>query len=190
MAVKILTELGSVKISGVTRIFFRCYCEECGNEFTARKDHVTRKKNPIRSCGCNQHPITGRKAYNAKPEGFAAAKNVFNSYRTKCIKKKIVFEITFEDFIKITSLDCYYCGLPPEQEYSGIFKTGLRAGQKKVNGNYKYNGIDRIIPKVGYVFGNIRPCCQYCNISKSTRTEEQFYDWVQRIHNHLLKEKK
>jgi hypothetical protein len=184
MTITILEDLGSRKISGVSRFFLRCRCEKCGCEFTARKDHVTRKTRPIISCGCNQHPITGRKAYNAKPDGLAAAKNVFNSYKTKCAKKKIFFAVTFDEFVKITSHNCHYCGSFPEQEYSGVFKHGLRAGKKKVNGTYKYNGIDRIDPKLGYVAGNMRPCCRYCNSAKLDRSEADFFAWVERAYAH------
>jgi hypothetical protein len=185
MTITILEELGSRKISGVSRFYLRCRCEECGSEFVARKDHVTRKRNPILSCGCRQHPVTGRNAHNARPEGVAAARNVFNSYRSKCAIKRISFDVTFDEFVKITSLNCHYCGSPPEQEYSGVFKSGLRAGKKKVNGSYKYNGIDRIKPGLGYTEGNMRPCCRYCNSAKLDRTEEEFCAWAERIHIHL-----
>lgn len=188
MTITILEELGSRKISGVSRFFLRCRCEACGSEFTARKDHVTRRKNPILSCGCGQHPVTGRKAHNARPDGIAAARNVFNSYKTKCEKKKIAFEVTFGEFVEITSSNCHYCGSVPEQEYSGIFKSGLRAGKKKVNGTYKYNGIDRIDSRLGYVSGNMRPCCRYCNSAKLDRTEGEFYAWIERAYRHSRRE--
>jgi len=184
MPITILENLGSRKISGVSRFFLRCRCGKCGCEFTARKDHVLRKKQPILSCGCNQHPVTGRRAYNAKPDGLAAAKNVFNSYKNKCSKKKIIFDVTLDEFVEITSRNCHYCGSLPEQEYSGIFKSGLRAGQKKVNGTYKYNGIDRIDPKLGYIVGNMRSCCRYCNSAKLDRSETDFFAWVERAYEH------
>lgn len=188
MSIIVLENLGSRKVSGISRFFLRCFCEKCNSEFIARKDHVERKKNPILSCGCNQHPITGRKAYNARPNGLAAARNVFNSYRTKCTKKRVTFDITFDEFLKITSLNCHYCGCLPEQEYSGTFKYGLRAGKKKVNGTYRYNGIDRIEPKLGYINGNMRPCCRYCNSAKLTRTEEEFYAWLERAYEYSKRE--
>jgi hypothetical protein len=189
MAITILEELGAVKISGISRNFVRCNCGECGSEFTARKDHVVRKKNPIFSCGCNQHP-TGRKAPNLKPEGIAAARCVYNSYKNKCKRKGILFEPTFEDFVKITSLNCYYCDSPPQHEYSEVFKSGVRAGKKKVNGTYKYNGVDRIDSNNGYTKENMYPCCRHCNVAKLDRTKEDFYLWVEKLYNNIKEKDK
>jgi len=184
MTVTIIEEFGTRKISGISRRFVNCLCE-CGSEFTARYDHVTRNKNPIKSCGCQQYQVGVRKAYNAKPEGEAAAKNVFNSYKNKCKIKKIKFEIDFSDFVILTSKNCFYCDSPPSQEYSSHFKNGVRAGKKKVNGTYKYNGLDRIVPEEGYTLYNVRPCCRYCNSAKLDRTEEQFYKWIKNLSKNL-----
>jgi hypothetical protein len=189
MTVTILEELGSLKISGISRFFVRCRCDKCDSEFTARKDHVVRKKNPVLSCGCNQWP-TGRKANNAKPEGVASAKSVYNSYKNKCKRKGILFDITFKDFIKITSSNCYYCDSPPRHSYSETFKRGIRAGLKKVNGTYKYNGIDRIDSNGGYTKDNMNPCCRYCNFAKLDRTKEDFYLWVEKLYNNIKENNK
>jgi len=184
MAITIIEEFGTKKISGVFRRFVNCMCE-CGCEFTARYDHVVRKKNPIKSCGCQQYQVSVRKAYNEKPEGEAAARNVFNSYRSKCKNKNIIFEIDFNEFVLLTSKNCFYCDTPPSQEYASHFKNGVRKGQKKVNGSYKYNGLDRIVPYLGYTTNNVRPCCRYCNFAKLDRTEEQFYEWIEKLCKNL-----
>lgn len=184
MSVTIIATFGTIKVSGIPRTFVNCLCE-CGVEFTARRDHVTRKKYPIQSCGCQQYKIGVRKAYNAKPDGEAAAKSVFNSYKNRCKTKKIPFEIDFDQFVSLTSKNCFYCNSAPEQEYSGYFKYGVRAGKKKLNGSYKYNGLDRIIPEEGYKLYNVRPCCKYCNSAKLDRTEEQFYEWIKNLSKNL-----
>ena len=179
--VTILKETVSLKISGITRNFVLCLCHECGKEFDVRKDHVLRKVNPIKSCGCLRSKSTGRLAYNAKPEGMAAAKNVFNSYKSKCIRYNILFKISFEDFLNLTKQTCFYCGAAPSQSYSGVFKHGVRAGKKKVNGAFIYNGIDRILPKEGYTSDNVRPCCRFCNTAKLDRPEDEFVNWLDRV---------
>lgn len=181
----VLGDAGELTISGIRRNFIRCLCHKCGTEFTVRKDHVFRKRNPIKSCGCNQFPITGRIAHNAKPEGMAAARNVYNSYKNKCKMKNITFDITFDDFLKITKKNCFYCDAAPSQSYLGVYKSGVRAGKRKVNGNFVYNGIDRITPSNGYTLDNIRPCCRYCNSAKLDRTEEQFYKWIENLSKNL-----
>lgn len=178
--VTIIKETVELKISGIKRNFVLCLCHECGKEFDVRKDHVLRKTNPIKSCGCLRSKSTGRLAYNAKPEGMAAARSVFSSYRNKCSKKEIPFELSFEDFLSLTKQPCFYCGDAPSQSYSGIFKYGVRAGQKKVNGTFTYNGIDRIFPKGGYTSDNVRPCCRFCNTAKLDRSENEFIGWLDR----------
>ena len=42
------------------------------------------------------------------------------------------------------------------------------------------NGIDRIDSKIGYVEGNVQPCCYNCNMMKRTMSHESFI-------NHILK---
>jgi hypothetical protein len=37
------------------------------------------------------------------------------------------------------------------------------------------SGLDRIDSKIGYVAGNVVPCCQLCNAMKGAQTEEEFY---------------
>jgi hypothetical protein len=178
---KILEHKKQLKISGITRTFLLCECPECKNNFYARQDHIFRKTNPIKSCGCLRSKRTGRKAYNAKPEGLAAAKNVFNSYKSKCERKDIKFEILFDEFMSATKQDCFYCGSQPNQSYHDYFKSGVRKGQKKVNGKFIYNGIDRIEPSKGYVIGNIRPCCRFCNSAKLDKSEKDFFAWVDKL---------
>jgi hypothetical protein len=178
--VTIIGNSKELKISGIKRNFVLCLCNRCNNEFYARKDHVLRKKNPIKSCGCCQHESTGRIAHNAKPEGIAAARSVFNGYKNKCKKKNIMFDLSFEYFLNLSKQQCFYCGAEPSQSYSGVFKHGIRAGKKKVNGTFVYNGLDRIEPKRGYAPENVRPCCRFCNTAKLDRPEQEFQDWLDR----------
>jgi len=186
--VTILEELSSKKISGVSRTFVRCRCHSCGDEFVARKDHILRKKKPQLGCGCNKSKPSGRKAYNAKPDGMASARLVWNGYRIRSKKKNIAFELSFEDFLVITKQNCRYCDSPPNQGHMNVFKEGVRAGQKRLNGSYKYNGIDRLDPMSGYVHGNIAPCCKYCNSAKSNRSEVEFIEWAKMLHKRIVGE--
>ena len=168
-------------ISGVRRKFLEASCG-CGKLFWSRQDHLKREKYPVTNCGCEKWAYkSGRKASNLKPQGEAAARNVYNSYKSKCFRKGVTFHLTFEDFKEITKKNCFYCGVEPKQMYKSLYKYGPRAGLKKVNGDYIYNGIDRVVPSLGYVAGNIRPCCKTCNVAKGDKNEAEFYEWITKL---------
>lgn len=176
---KICSEPYLLVLSGQRRSVVRCECH-CGKLFLGRVDHI-KQSNPIKSCGCLLNAVRKKGGHNKKAPGLAAANSVYSSYRDKCKRKDIAFEITLDDFIKITTQNCFYCGSPPTASYGEYFVTGIRAGMKKVNGTYVYNGIDRIDPNSGYVHGNMRACCTYCNFAKSNRNEKDFFDWIKRL---------
>jgi hypothetical protein len=76
----------------------------------------------------------------------------FYYYEHRANKKQLknsnfVFAVTREEFTIITSMDCYMCG--------------------KESNELHNNGIDRIDNKLGYVSGNIMPCCGNCNYIKN-----------------------
>jgi hypothetical protein len=71
----------------------------------------------------------------------------YSDYTKRSNKKKINFELTFEEFTIITSDDCYLCGKSTDRNH--------------------INGIDQIKSKGGYYFGNIMPCCADCNYMKN-----------------------
>ena len=50
--------------------------------------------------------------------------------------------------------------------------------------SYRYNGIDRVDSKIGYVEGNIVPCCEKCNFMKSNLEVDVFLEHVHKIENY------
>jgi hypothetical protein len=77
--------------------------------------------------------------------------------------RNIEMTLTFEAFTILNSLPCHYCGGKlPEAGY----------------------GLDRINPELGYVYGNVVPCCTECNISKHNRTISEFREWALRLWNY------
>jgi len=86
------------------------------------------------------------------------------------------FNIDKELFRNITSKECYYCGSLPKS----IIKP------ERSNGEYIYNGIDRVNNSLGYIKGNCVPCCSICNHAKSTLEQEEFLSWIERVYNHSL----
>ena len=51
--------------------------------------------------------------------------------------------------------------------------------------NLRVNGIDKIIPNLGYIQNNIVSCCTYCNRAKSDLSVDQFKQLIIKIYNNL-----
>lgn len=180
----VLGEINKLKISGIERTYFQCKCD-CGNLHNVRKDHLL--KNKITSCGCKRKQSRpDRPAYNAKPVGMAAAKNVFNRYKANAKKRSLDFTINFEQFIDEVIKPCIYCGREKTSQQGEYFVKGVRAGAKKVNGTFKYTGLDRVDNKQGYTLKNIAPCCGQCNIAKSTYDQDQFKAWIELVYKNFV----
>lgn len=69
----------------------------------------------------------------------------YQSKRTQAKNRGLDFTISYEEFSEIVSRECFYC--------NGFFKNGLV-------------GLDRIDSNIGYVQGNLVPCCRTCNTTK------------------------
>lgn len=103
------------------------------------------------------------------------------------------FSLTFDEFLKISSMDCHYCGIRPHQVWlkfpDGRFDVWWRLPPRprfafgKVHA-YVCNGIDRIDNDQGYHSYNCVPSCYYCNTMKGAYTEEFFLERIKSIADH------
>ncbi len=118
----------------------------------------SRKGNHVHSCGCLS---------NKKPVGVAARNRVWHDYRNNAKRRKVGWNLTDEQFNRLTKSDCHYCGRSP------------RSIQKnKYTGPYTYNGIDRKDNLQGYCWENVVPCCKPCNWAKGKMTYDEFMLWI------------
>ena len=116
---------------------------------------------------------------NLKPPGEAAKRQLFHKMKYQSTKERgYVWALSYEEFCSLTSNKCHYCGSEPSQ----IFNTVLR-GKTMHNGDYVYNGIDRIDNTTGYLAVNCVSCCQVCNRAKRAMTYIEFVDWLKTIAN-------
>lgn len=151
------------------RIAWICICD-CGREKTVIGEGLTQGK--TRSCGClrdDTEIIDRRNGIHSTAD--SCAYQVYKSYQHNAKLRTRNFSLAFDDFKRLTSSDCFYCGTPPKQ----IFK-GTKNGE-----SYFYNGIDRKNNAVGYEIENCIPCCSLCNTAKNTTTYEDFISWLDRI---------
>lgn len=103
----------------------------------------------------------------------------------KSIDKKINrdFDISFEDFFKLTQMNCFYCGSIPKKEAS-LKQT--KCSENRIKNSYiRYNGLDRVNSSIGHVIGNVVPCCYTCNWMKSNKSYDFFIQWIEKIATNL-----
>jgi hypothetical protein len=108
-------------------------------------------------------------------EGESGLNELFAQYKRSASTRNIFFKIDKDFFRKITKEDCYYCGVAPYQ-----FRN-----RKDRNGPYVYNGIDRKNNNEGYIISNCVPCCGICNHAKLKMSENEFYNWIDKVYNRL-----
>lgn len=82
----------------------------------------------------------------------------YTRYKDSANQRDLHFDISLEYFATYWQQPCHYCGDPIETI-----------------------GIDRINSNLGYVEGNLRSCCRFCNIAKNDNTEAFFKDKLFKI---------
>ena len=126
-----------------------------------------------------------RNKISTRPQGYSGMLRVFNSYKRNAKKRNLSFEINLNDFKRITTSNCYFCGIAPNTKSSLEHCKVITAKHSE----YIYNGIDRLNNDKGYTLENSVPCCVECNRAKRNYTLSQFENWIIRISTYLNKKK-
>lgn len=85
----------------------------------------------------------------------------FLEYQERSVKKNNPFDLTFDEFKNMLSLNCSYCDSSSQMT------------------------IDRIDSTKGYVYGNVQPCCFKCNHMKYVYTNDDFLAQIKRIYSFM-----
>lgn len=141
------------------KALWHCVCD-CGNEVTKTTGQLT--SGHTKSCGCLA--IESRR----KPFGQSTKKTVLYQYKRNAKTRNLDWDLTKEQFYNLTHGDCFYCGSKPTQ---------VRKSESN-NGDFVYNGIDRLDNTKGYSVSNCVTCCQKCNRAKDTMGFKEFISWV------------
>ena len=156
----------------------------CGSEKTFWK--ISAVKNQ-KSCGCgiNQNGLTKeqRRSWNFR----------FQGYKNGAKKRGYSWELSLEDFIKISSQNCTFCGSEPKEWECFSNAPSVRKDSplaKKEKYLIKISGVDRLDNTKGYTIDNSVPCCVYCNRAKSDLSFNDFKLHIERIHTWLLQKHK
>jgi hypothetical protein len=167
---KVLKKLGTNGKKGGYRTLWRCLCV-CGKERIAIG--LSLKRGSITSCGCK-----------GLAQGEGGLNRLLTSYQVRAKKRNIVWALSKEDFWDQTSQDCFYCGTPPAMIFTS---TGLKDRSEDEWSTYIYNGLDRIDNNKGYEPDNVAPACAQCNKAKQDRSVEEFFSWIDVLHQRFTK---
>lgn len=96
-------------------------------------------------------------------------------------------DLLFEDFYKLSQMNCNYCGRKPMQAYN-YHRCGKRRTSQfaKDNGKFVYNGLDRVDNDKGHNKDNVVPCCKICNYAKSNMSIDEFRIWATNLYNNWV----
>ena len=160
--------------NGTSRVYWKCVCD-CGNTCIVFGRNL--RVGITKSCGCLRSDLTQeRNGRHALPNNQECKNTIFKTYRVNAKNRGIVFALNGDQFEKLISGSCYYCGVEPLSE--------KKSRSEKIP-SFFYNGIDRVDNTRGYESGNCVPCCRICNQAKSSMAEQEFRDWVGRVFNHI-----
>ena len=156
---------------------------DCGNTTTTLPSRV--KLGYTKSCGClkiNANKISGTKSRRYNPV-ISSARVVWRTYKNP--------KVSFEDFYKLSQQPCHYCGIEPyrsynvgaiERTHNGRYSIGSELQRQE--GNFVYNGLDRIDSNKDHKIENVVPCCWLCNRMKLNMGVKDFLTHIDRISKH------
>lgn len=136
-----------------------CRCPKC-LEFRATRQRAYNK--------LNKADISARR-FQAKPAHYA----LYFQAKTRAIKKKLPFNIEMDD-AKIPAV-CPVLGIP-------LFKNPTRLTGKRGQGPNSPS-LDKIVPELGYVKGNVMVISALANRIKNNGTPEQVMAVAMWMHN-------
>jgi hypothetical protein len=153
-----------------SRVIWEAKCD-CGNTIHIEPKYVN--SGNTTSCGCKRRTYTP----------------MLSSART--IWHRDYKDIDFLTFLSLSQQSCYWCGIAPHRVYNvytSTKKSKVRCYQsedQRLNGNFTYNGLDRLDSNLGHSTTNVVPCCSECNWMKQESSVEEFKSYVKRIHDHM-----
>jgi hypothetical protein len=88
-------------------------------------------------------------------------------------KRRLPWELSFEEFQDLAYADCRYCGAAPANV--------VQVRDSGTTFRVRYQGIDRVDNARGYLPGNVVACCAPCNTAKGARPVGDFLARAARI---------
>jgi hypothetical protein len=134
-----------------------CKCD-CGRTRTVRQ--TTLRRGHVTGCAnCSLKQAWVRRP--RRPESIRILAERESAYRCNARRKRLVWQLSSEEFSELVHAACRYCGLVPAK------------------------GVDRLVNADGYTTENAVPCCTICNLAKRDMAEREFVEWILRAHAHI-----
>lgn len=156
-------------------VYWMAKCD-CGNIKEVRGSDAAGNK--IKSCGnCQYHTdlLEEAAAKGVKLRGWTKSIRVQHlRYIRSAVKRGIEWRLSPEEFLALVKKDCTYCNGAPREYKAKFTKRGRTI-------TTVMNGIDRLDSSLGYVSGNVVPCCGTCNKMKMAMDESVFMIHVLKI---------
>lgn len=157
-------------------VYWMAKCD-CGNVKEVRGSEAALGK--IKTCGKCQHHSTllsDAAEKSVKVRGWSKSIRVQHlRYIKSAVKRGIEWRLSPEEFLQIVKKDCTYCHAEPR-----IYESKPNYGKGRTVKTLM-NGIDRIDSSLGYVSGNVTPCCGICNKMKMAHDRDEFIIHVLKI---------
>lgn len=163
-----------------TRAIWNCVCD-CGETIIVTTNHLTTGN--TKSCGClkidaiKQNQKLSLPIITKYKSHITSARKLWRQY---CYEDKKC-NLSFENWLNLTQKNCSYCGAVPFTIYNIFLKKKNASQQAKDNGNFIYNGIDRIDNSKPHTIDNVVPCCQICNRAKNTLSIDEFKQYISNL---------
>lgn len=148
------------------RTHARVRCNKCETEKLVSKSQLV--NGGTISCGCHRE---GKKV----GADWRALHRILSQ---GAIKRNLTVELTSDHIQTLGQMNCFYCGREP---------SNTRSAQRSPR-QTSYNGIDRVDNQRGYIFGNVLPCCRFCNRAKRDYPLEIFIEQIRRYGSNLTVE--
>jgi len=141
---------------------------DCGRETVVFGRILVDPKRPKTCCNVCARASKSRK--RRLPESLAGWREYFSKTKRDSHKKQRAFDLSFEEFRRVASLNCAYCGAAPCLMYHHT--------------EVVRNGIDRVDSKLGYTSTNVVACCKICNRMKMELDCQTWLEHVRKIAKH------
>jgi hypothetical protein len=164
------------------RSAWECQCD-CGTIKNIKTEEL--RGGGTKSCGCWNNEQRSLRAENMYSKCIKYSPTDASARRVWRANYK---EMLFEDFYTISQQCCYYCGSAPSNIQNGADKKSSE--NMKKDGNFTYNGLDRLESTKPHSKENCVACCKYCNYAKRERAVIEFKEWLVKTYEFFILHKR
>ncbi len=163
------------------KIKYNCKCE-CGET----RNGVERQRlvnGKVTGCKkCSPYRFRGASVKEVDRE-LAIYRTLFRALKqTKNKNPARIVTLTFQEFVRMISQNCFYCNRPPYQIAKDTARVARKPGRLVSNTQVIHCGLDRTDNNECYSIANCVPCCSECNYCKGKMDQDKFLELVKMIH--------